>query len=311
MSDKPTAKTFTNVLNLPEPIVRAVTNDPYAPGTDFTVTGLIKPPRVSALETLHKAEIVEDVSDRLWALIGQIGHTILERAGTSDLVERRLHISRQVGILGRDEAPQFQSYSISGQMDLWKQTHLLDYKFTSIWTVKDGVKPEWEQQLNLYALICRENSIMVSQAEIVAIFRDWSVGEARREKDYPQRQIQTLGVKLWEPARQEAFLLERLNLHLNARKVLPECTEDERWARPEKWAVMKRGNQRATKLCDSQAEALREVSERGPGFNVERRPGVQTRCLDYCSAAPFCRQFEMLDPAAYQSKLAEKRPTLA
>lgn len=298
MSDKPTARTFTNVLNLPEPIVRAVTNDPYAPGTDFTVTGLIKPPRVQALETLHKAEIVEDVSDRLWALIGQIGHTILERAALDNYAERRLTIQR----LG---------CSISGQMDLWRMTHLLDYKFTSIWTVKDGVKPEWEQQLNLYALICRENSIMVSKAEIVAIFRDWSVGEARREKDYPQRQIQAFDIKLWEPARQEAFLLERLNLHLNARQVLPECSEDERWARPEKWAVMKRGNQRATKLCDSQAEALREVSERGPGFNVERRPGVQTRCLDYCAAAPFCRQFEMLDPAAYQSKLAEKRPTMA
>lgn len=195
-------------------------------------------------------------------------------------------------------------------MDLLEPSTIIDYKFTSIWTTKDGIKPEWEQQLNLYALICREHRIAVENAKIVAIYRDWSVGEARRSRDYPQRQVQMFDVDLWGPTGQEQFLMQRVLLHLAARTTLPECTDDERWAQTEKWAVMKKGNQRATKLCYSQGEAMREVAERGAGFLVEHRPGVQTRCLDYCAVAPWCRQFEMLDPANYQSMLAFKRPTL-
>jgi hypothetical protein len=302
MSDNP-KRTYTNVLGLPEPIVRAVVNDDYDPQADFSATGLIKPPRVLALERQHAADIVEDVADRLWALIGQVGHTILERAGNQcGITERRLFIKRELnGAL----------YTISGKMDLWDDTVILDYKFTSRWTTRDGLKPEWEQQLNLYMLLARENGLPATEARIIAIYRDWSVGEARKSKDdYPQRQVEQFKVPIWSRKRQEEFLMQRMFMHLAARTTLPDCTDEERWARPEKWAVIKQGNQNASKLFEDKNEAVLEAQNRGPAYDVERRPGVQTRCLDYCAAAPWCKQFEMLDPANYQAMLAAKRPTL-
>jgi hypothetical protein len=272
---------FTNVLGLPEPLVRAVCNDPYSKGqSDFSVTELITPPRIVALKKIHANELSEDASDRLWSLIGQIGHLILERAATKDLKEYRLYAAR-CGKL------------ISGQMDLWKRKSIIDYKLTSVWTSKNGVKSEWEQQINSLALLCRENGIEVQKAEIVAIYRDWSVGEARRNKDYPQHQVQVWPVKLWSPQDQEDFVCGRILLHVAAQTNLPECSPTERWAKPEKWAVMRKGRERAVRVLDSRARAI-TLEKDTPGGYIEHRPAVNTRCEDYCAVAQFCTFFQQL-----------------
>ena len=50
---------ITNELGLPEALVAAVRNDPYDAGTcDISVTKLISPPRMVALEAEHGKEIV-------------------------------------------------------------------------------------------------------------------------------------------------------------------------------------------------------------------------------------------------------------
>lgn len=285
---------ITNRLNLPEPLVRAVTNDPYSRGdSDYSVTQLIKPPRIVALERLHAAELVEDASDRIWALMGQIGHLVLERAAMAELSEQRLFTVRN-------------GLKISGQFDVWVN-RLIDYKFTSIWAVKDGLKPEWEQQVNLLCRLARDNDFLIDSAQIVVIFRDWSIGEARRNPDYPKQQVQVLDVPIWSAETQEAFLLSRIATHEAAKDTLPECTPLERWARPEKWALKKRGAIKATRLYDIEREALAGVTA---GYEVEHRPGVQTRCLDYCTAAPFCQQFQKLDPEGYAAKRKEYEEAL-
>lgn len=281
---------ITNNANLPAPLVRAIQMDPYdSSSVDYSTTTLIKPPRIVALERHHKAELIEDASDRIWALMGQLGHLVLERAGMGELVERRFTAER----MGK---------KIGGQVDLWLRDGsnqvgtLIDYKFTSQWSVKDGVKPEWEQQMNVNALLCRENGVEVKEAQIVAIYRDWSVGEARRNKDYPQQQVQVWPVKLWSEAEQEAWVCHRIHMHLDATKELPECTPMERWARPEKWAVMKPGREKALKLYDTRQDAIDHVNNASSNHKlfVEHRPGVQTRCEDYCAVSQWCEQFKRL-----------------
>lgn len=72
---------LTNRLDLPETIVRAVSNDPYSMrGSRISATSLYGAPKPRVLRQRHGHEITEDVADRLWALVGQIGHGILERA---------------------------------------------------------------------------------------------------------------------------------------------------------------------------------------------------------------------------------------
>lgn len=267
---------ITNRSGLPEALVRAVENDPYSRGdSDYSVTQLLKPARMVALERIHKDELEEDVSDRIWALMGQLGHLVLERAGEG-MVEKRLFATRN-------------GLRISGQLDLVEnQTKSTDYKFTTAWSAKNGPKPEWIQQLNLGRWLAQENGIQIQQLEIVAIYRDWSKLEAMRSADYPQQQVQAFRLPIWSWKDTEDFLDARLAAHEAARKQLPDCTAEERWEKPTVYAVMKEGRKSAVKLHDHEEQARLHSEQLGKGHTVATRPGQSTRCEAYCSVSRFC-----------------------
>lgn len=188
---------ITNNLGLPQALVAAVANDPYDSGKcDITVTRLISPPRKVALERLHAHEIREDVSERLFSLLGQAVHVILERAEVEAVTEGRLSIERQ-------------GWVISGQFDRLALTDgvLTDYKVTSTYAAKDGGRLEWEYQLNVLAMILREHGHQIKKLEVVAILRDWSKAMAARGGDYPQVQAMKFEVPLWSEERCECFVL--------------------------------------------------------------------------------------------------------
>lgn len=290
---------ITNLLGLPQPLVDAVTNDPYTGGVgaDISVTRLIQPPRKVALEKLHREEMVEDAADRIYALCGQIGHLILERAALRNIVEHRFYT--QVG-----------GWTISGQCDIMTDNPftLLDYKFTSSYTVKGGIKDEWIQQLNLLAMLSRANGYDVTAAQIVCIFRDWSVMEAKRDSSYPQKQVLLFKIPLWTNEAASNYAFTRVRMHQQAQEgQLPECTAEERWSRPPKWAVMKPGRKRAVKLHDNPDDAEAHAFELGKGHYAETRPVQQTRCMSYCAASPFCEQWKKLS-AALDTTAEEEEP---
>jgi len=272
---------ITNHAGLPLPLVEAVKRDPYSNGqSDITVTTLLKPARAVALERTHKDEIEEDAADRLWALIGQIGHLILERSGG---MSTELRLFSQV-----------RGWKVSGQMDLLSGNILTDYKLTSVWSCKEGLKPEWEQQMNALRWLASKNEIAIEKAQIVAIFRDWSKLEAKRSADYPRHQVQVFDVALWTLEHAEKWIYERVETHQAARTVLPECTPAERWERPEKFAVMKAGRERAVKLHATKEAAELHLKRVSDDHFWERREGEQVRCASYCSARPFCTQADAL-----------------
>ena len=278
---------ITNHTNLPSAIVEAVRNDPYDPGDcDISVTRLIGPPQLRILERRHADEIEEDASDRIWALVGQIGHRILERAEAEALAETRLFA--QAG-----------GWTVSGQFDrmvLLPDGTLQDYKFTSVWACVDGPKPEWAAQLNVLRWLAAENHYPpIRRLQIVAILRDWSRGKARAGGDYPRHQVKVLPVPLWPLEEAGRFVTERVRLHQAAEaaaaagRPLPECTAAERWAKPTRYAVRKPGRRSAVKLFDDHAAAW-ELAATIPNGYVETRPGDSIRCADYCAVAPFCAQ---------------------
>lgn len=274
---------ITNVEGLPQPLVDAVTKDPYDKGhSDLTVTQLISPPRKVALEKAHDHEMVIDASDRLFALMGQIGHGILERAANSGIVEKRWYGAMD-------------GWVISGQTDLvLAEQKLIDYKFTSVWTVREGLKQEWEQQMNLLMWLALCHAQPISDAHIICLFRDWSVMEARRNSNYPRKQVQVIPVPLWSYEKAEAFCRERVRVHALAQNgQLPECTAEERWERAPKWAVMKKGRKRAVKLHDTERDAVKHANSEKQ-CTVEHRPGESVRCQSYCAAAPYCDQWKAI-----------------
>lgn len=276
---------ITNTLNLPEAFLDAVVYDDYDPGeSDITVTGLILPPQIAYLRRKHWDEITEDVSERLFVLGGKAIHYVLEKARSNDIREKRVYA-------------EIDGWKVGGQLDnlcLWKGL-LSDYKWTSVYAVLGDVKPEWEQQLNILCfLFVKNNYLNINRLEIVALLRDWSKARALQNKDWPQTATCRVPVKRWSVEEQLLFLHNRVELHQTARieGLYPLCTDEERWASPQKWAVMKKGNKRATKLCGSMEEAEEFIAghKEEKKLSIEERPRQYRRCEDYCNALPWCVQ---------------------
>ena len=91
------------------------------------------------------------------------------------------------------------------------------------------------------------------------------------------------------------FLQQRISLHEYAAIMcdnkLPYCTPDEMWERPEKYAIIKRGNKRASTLVDTEEEAKERLRSFSKEYQIEHRPGQRVRCESYCEVSKWCNQF--------------------
>ena len=269
---------ITNLKGLPDAIVRAVTNDPYNPGKGhISVTKLIDAPQRRALYAKYKNSIVEDVSDRIWSLLGQSVHTILERAHKESAVKVEERLYTEVN-----------GWTVSGQFDRLDLhgTTLDDYKVTSVWNSSGNV--EWERQLNLLRCLAWRNGYEVDTLRVIAIFRDWKKGDAERKPDYPQAAVGVIQIPVWSIQECNDYLNERVRLHQRAvdGDVIP-CTDEERWHEPSKFALLKKGGKRAIRIYETRDE----IGPIPDGTFVEERKGSYRRCEQYCEVAPFCTQW--------------------
>ena len=268
---------ITNKYGLPQSIVDAVTNDPYVGGGDISATKLIDAPQIVQLTRQHKEEITVDVSDRVWSLFGQAIHTLLERAGLRRqgmVVEERLYAS----MLGWEVSGQYDSMDLEAKM-------ISDYKVTTVYKARGS--DAWTQQLNVLRWLAVKNGHTVDRLEIIAIFRDWRKSEALRNSDYPQSPIMSIHIPVWDIQDTEDYVADRVSLHQAAAKgVHIPCTDEERWASPTKYALMKDGNKRALRLSDTR-EGLGVPAE---GQSIVERKGEFKRCELYCDVSAWCQQ---------------------
>ena len=297
---------ITNRHNLPDTFLSFARDDKYDRGAaDISVTTLIDAPRVNILRQQKADEVEVDVSDMIWPLLGTAVHHMLESSAPKGNVtmEERLFVD----VLG---------WTVSGAIDHQEevegQVFISDYKVTSVWSVIFG-KEDWVRQLNCYAQMVRmAKGAKVGGIRIVAILRDWQRREAQFKPDYPQSPVVTVELPLWDEAKAMAYMEERVHLHQDAqmewdtREAVVECSDEERWTKPDTWAVMKLGAKRATKVCDTKADAhFYILTNKLPAshYTVVKREGGRTRCEQYCSVADFCTQWAM-------EKMAKSAPEL-
>ena len=276
---------ITNVYGLPDALVDAVKNDPYEGGGDISVTKLIDAPQRRMLIKQNADLIVEDVSDRIFALMGQAVHAILERAKTSAVVEKRLYMD----VAG---------WKLSGQFDRCHVADgvLQDWKVTSIWKSKGD--PSWDKQMNLLRLLLEVNGVPIKKLQVAAIYRDWSRAAMLRTADYPSHNVGLIDVPMWTLEEAERFAIERVEAHKLAQFVgHAECTDEERWYSGNKFALMKNGGKRASKVADT----LEEIGEPPKGYTIIKRIGEHRRCKDYCEVANFCPQYRRDKPTEESS----------
>jgi hypothetical protein len=279
---------YTNKLNLPQAIVEAVKNDDYDSGDSFlTATQLNKPVQMVRLEKQYANQIIEDISDNIYALMGKAIHYILEKAESVMPVEKRIYTE----VLGKKISCQLDRLALISK-DGGFTGKVQDYKFASVWQYIYGLNKEYEEQLNIIAYILTRNGYKVNELEIIMIFRDWQKSKTKYDKSYPQEQVAVIPVKLWNQDKQEKFITDKIQQHES--KDCPQCTQEERWNSGDKYAVMKKGNKKALRVLNTEAEAYLWIEDNKKGDYIEIRKGENKRCDSYCKISKWCSQYQGL-----------------
>lgn len=279
---------FTNKYGLPNVVMQSIASDHwYDKGDcDLSVTELIGPPQVSILKKLPHTV---DASSHLYMLQGSAVHKVLESVEEHDCIMERRFSMEVAGM------------KIGGQVDHFctETNTVSDYKNTSINTLLynvRGYRDDWEKQLNVYALLVSEElGVEVSGVQTHCFYRDWSESQAKRNPELPLVPFKTVRIPLWDKEDALTYLQNRVTVHVLAKQQYketgecPPCTEEERWYRRGKLAVMMPSRKKALRLFDSKDIGFAESMARNkPGSYIEERPGKSMRCANSISGSSYC-----------------------
>lgn len=264
------------LVSFPSPFQRALLRDDYSKGdSQFSVTGLLSPPLRTWLATLHKRE--ESAYGSFSALLGTAIHHILESnvdASTGEIAEKRVFAE----ICGA---------KVSGQMDLWENRTMFDYKSTR--GVQDCMKPDHYKQVNMNAYLAKLNGIESDNVAVVYIQMDWSYMQSTVNPSYPQSPF-----KIFIHPYDEKMAVDTFNKaipeHLEALKGNARlCSKEEKWQKDDTYALMKPDGKRASKVCNTLEEAKAEIK---PGQIIQVRKGERTFCDNFCGFKEHCYQYK-------------------
>jgi len=273
---------ITNKMGLPEALFKAVSIRKRTPGR-LSATTMLNGIKQILLTDRHWDELEEDVVDRFWAIFGTAGHKVLEHEGAYDFTEE--YMTHELdGII------------VSGQIDNYnmKEARISDYKFVADYKIKIRDFTDWERQGMIYAWLLIKNGFEVKTCRFIALIKNHSKRDAKRDPFYPQYPLYVHEFDVTEQrlAEIEAFMREKIAEYKKYREMaddlIPPCSPKERWDKPTKYAVMKGANKRATRVFDTLPEAEKMVADNGAGYSVVTRPGESVRCQDYCSCCDFC-----------------------
>lgn len=285
---------ITNELNLPQPFVSAAESEHRYTPKRYSATAVLKGVREAILQRRHDDEIEQDAADMVWAVFGSAVHSILENSQETDsqLKENYLVVDMPNG------------YQLSGIFDLYDDATgtVTDYKTASTWKVIFGNYSDWRKQVLIYVWMLRQIGFPARTGQIVAMLKDHKKSEVIRKADYPKHPVVVVqfDFTLEEIEKCGEWLKERFEAIEQAEKLpddeLPVCTEEDRWRRPDKYAVVKKGRKTAVRVYDSEFEANEraqmENAQAGKDlFSVEFRPGSDPKCENYCSACEFCNYY--------------------
>lgn len=274
---------ITNKMNLPEALVKAVTTRRHNDPGRLSATTLLNGTKQIILTDRHWDDLEDDVADRFWAIMGTAIHQVMEHEGVNEFTE------------------EFMSYdvdgiTVTGRIDNYNMAEgiIADYKSVSIWKIKFKDFFDWYRQGMVYAWLLHKNGFKVSKCQFIALIKDHSKRDAKRDPEYPQKPmyVYEFDITPEELEKVEAFIKTKINNYKALREMadddIPPCTAEERWEKPAKYAVKKDGRQKAVRVMDTMDEAEKLAADLGKGHYVETRPGESIRCQDYCLCCEYC-----------------------
>lgn len=263
-------------------------------GIDFSVTSLLKTPKEFQLTRRHKDELPErPLDNKLSTFLGTAVHKAVEQSVADNenyLVEFRMEF---------DEEVNGKVYKVAGTCDMYDKINkrLIDHKTTTTFIYGSELKPEWVEQLNVYAHLLRRQGYPVEQLTINCVYKDWRPSAGRYKEDYPEYPVMEFNFEPWPEDTAKEFYEERLRAHVEAMDIddslLGDCEPTYMWEKPSVFAVFRPGSARAIRLLSTKRDAEQYIKYKAlTGCQIEHRVGERTRCEKYCLAAPFCKQFQ-------------------
>lgn len=284
---------ITNKLGLPDMLQRAVEKEYEYKDKRYSITSLLETDRALMLKRRYNNIIEQDVSECIWMLFGSVTHYALETGielKENEYVEEHLEHTFDNG------------YTLSGIVD-HIYDYVDDYKTTSVWSIifkSDFDK--WKKQLQMGAyLFYKKYGVWKYKGRIIAILKDWNRNDAKYKEDYPKLPVEVIDFDLGTPEEIEAWVINRFNQIIELEQLsdsqLPMCTMEERFNKGDRYAVKKKANKTASKIHNTLAEAeehLANLEEKYPNvYEIEVRPGEDTKCLNYCSCCKQCPYYLM------------------
>jgi hypothetical protein len=231
----------------------------------------------------HWDSLVDDVSDRIWAIFGQAVHSLLEHEGATDFTEQEMSYFID-GII------------VTGRIDSYDMDHgvICDYKTASVQKIKFGDFKDWYLQGMIYAWLLNKNKFPVNKCRFIALLKDHSKTEVMRDSQYPKEPVYVYEFPVTAQGlfKIGVFIKNKVAeykhcLALNDNDI-PACTSEERWERPPKFAVKKNGLKRAVRVFDRREDADLLAGTKGKGHYIEFRKGESVRCQSYCLCCGPC-----------------------
>lgn len=277
----------TNRLGLPAAFVNAVSVRRHNEPGCYSATTLNKGAKEIILTDRHFDELEVDAADSVWAVWGTAVHALMESKKDDNFHEEKF------------EVPLSKS-KITGQVDSYDMENatIFDWKTASVWKVIKADFADWKAQGMTYAWLMSQKGLPVKKCRFVALLKDHSKTKAQTDSTYPQSPVFVYEFDVTEDGLKETGerLLKKVAeveaASLLEDKDIPICSESERWAEPEKFAVMKEGRKSAVKLFDNEGDASAMAAELGAKHYVERRPGVSRKCEGYCPCREFCEFYK-------------------
>lgn len=190
------------------------------------------------------------------------------------------------------------TWTVGGKFDMVTDGIVQDTKTTTAYTwLYGGRDDEHALQGSLYRWLNPEK-ITEDFIRINYLFTDWQKFQAKSNPKYPQSRLEHKDIPLLDITDTEKWVINKLEqverYMLVPEDQIPHCSDEELWmsdpvfkyyAKPE--TAMAGG--RATKNCDSMAEAREYMASKGGKGTIITVKGEPKRC-DYCEAFDACSQ---------------------
>ena len=234
---------------------------------EYSVTEILNGIREIKLTRKYYNVLTKDVSDMVARIFGTAMHYLLEIKDKHNITEYKLKAEVKNGLY------------LKGRFDAYNKNDytLIDYKTCKAYKVIKGDFSDWRKQGLMYAWLCKKNGLYVDKVRFIAMIKDYSINTKLESGIY----VYEFKVNALDLQDIERYIYEKFEL-LESDYNEP-CNEEERWARPTKWACMKNNRKRAVKLFDTKAEA-----EEFSCDYIEERVGEDIKCDNYCDVKYYC-----------------------